>query len=131
MYRRHETLSFGHHAEVAALPEPEQDFWLRKAETLGWSRNELRREVHTSLSERGQAVTDPDCPDDPDDQDPAIIEKLHVHVTADQLEVIRRAASMAQLTVATWVPLALEQAARSALSTSGSARVRSARSGAA
>jgi hypothetical protein len=31
MSRRRDTLSFGHHAEVAALPEPEQDFWLREA----------------------------------------------------------------------------------------------------
>src|SRR6266496_2626132 len=50
--RRRDTLSFGHHAEVAALPEPEQDFWLRKAGDLGWSRNHLRREVRASLRER-------------------------------------------------------------------------------
>jgi hypothetical protein len=51
--RRRDTLSFGHHAEVAALPEVEQDFWLRKAEELDWSRNQLRREVRASLKERG------------------------------------------------------------------------------
>jgi hypothetical protein len=59
MSRRRDTLSFGHHAEVAALQGPEQDYWLRKAEELRWSRNQLRREVHTSLTERSTG-TDPD-----------------------------------------------------------------------
>jgi hypothetical protein len=58
LFRRRDTLSFGHHAEVAALSEPEQDFWLRKAETLGWSRNKLRREVKSSLRERAQESGD-------------------------------------------------------------------------
>lgn len=50
--RRRDRLSFGHHAEVASLPVPEQDFWLRKAQELSWSRNQLRREVRASLAER-------------------------------------------------------------------------------
>lgn len=51
--RRRDRLSFGHHAEVAALNQPEQDFWLRKADELGWSRNHLRSEIRASLRERG------------------------------------------------------------------------------
>lgn len=47
--RRRDNLSFGHHAEVAALDRPEQDYWLRKAEELTWSRNQLRSEVRNSL----------------------------------------------------------------------------------
>src|SRR5258708_17923604 len=35
--RRRDSLSFGHHADVAALPGPEQDFWLRKAAEFGLS----------------------------------------------------------------------------------------------
>lgn len=50
--RRRDTLSFGHHAEVASLSEPEQDYWLRKADALGWSTSRLRREVRGSLAER-------------------------------------------------------------------------------
>lgn len=50
--RRRDKLSFAHHAEVAALPPPEQDFWLRKAEELGWPVKRLRREVRASLQER-------------------------------------------------------------------------------
>lgn len=41
--RRCERLSFQHHAEVAGLPESEQDRWLRQADRNGWSRNRLRK----------------------------------------------------------------------------------------
>jgi hypothetical protein len=50
--RRHPELSFGHHAEVAGLPQPEQDYWLRKAGEESWSRNYLRRELRASLRYR-------------------------------------------------------------------------------
>ncbi|MFC4535923.1 LmbU family transcriptional regulator [Sphaerisporangium dianthi] len=43
--RRRDRLSFAHHAEVAALGEPEQDLWLQRAEQFGWSRNRLRKEL--------------------------------------------------------------------------------------
>ena len=46
--RRREGLSFQHHAEVASLPENEQDYWLACAEEHGWSRNHLRKQVHRS-----------------------------------------------------------------------------------
>jgi hypothetical protein len=115
--RRHGNLSFGHHAEVAGLSEPEQDFWLRKADALGWSRNALRREVNASLLERGQQAAGPEDLADVCGDDLALTEKLRVTVTSDQLDVIRRAARLAKLSVATWVPLVLEQAARTALGT--------------
>jgi hypothetical protein len=51
--RRHDQLSFSHHAEVAALNPPEQDYWLRQAEEQTWSRGRLRKEVRASLRERG------------------------------------------------------------------------------
>lgn len=60
--RRRDSLSFGHHAEVAALPEAEQDFWLRKAEELRWPVKRLRHEVRASQAERrspGGAATLP------------------------------------------------------------------------
>src|SRR3954452_6940623 len=41
--RRRDKLSFQHHAEVAALPEPEQDLWLQRADAAQWSKTELRR----------------------------------------------------------------------------------------
>jgi phage tail sheath gpL-like len=33
---RRDSLSFGHHAEVGALAQAEQDFWLRKAAEPSW-----------------------------------------------------------------------------------------------
>ena len=43
--RRHEVLTFQHHAEVAALPAEEADALLDKAEAEGWSTRALRAEV--------------------------------------------------------------------------------------
>jgi hypothetical protein len=51
-HRRRDSLSFAHHAEVTRLSPPEQDYWLRKAEQLKWSRNELRRAIRASLAEQ-------------------------------------------------------------------------------
>lgn len=44
-HRRRGALSFQHHAEVAAMPEAEQDLWLQRAQNECWSRNELRRRI--------------------------------------------------------------------------------------
>jgi hypothetical protein len=52
--RRRDTLSFQHHAEVASLPEPDQELWLRRAETAHWSRNELRAQL---AAERGRQLS--------------------------------------------------------------------------
>lgn len=46
--RRREQLSFQHHAEVAALPDDEQDRWLDEAELNRWSRNQLREAIRRS-----------------------------------------------------------------------------------
>jgi hypothetical protein len=118
--RRHEDLSFGHHAEVASLPEPEQDFWLRKAEAFGWSRNALRREVQASLRERQHREPVAGCAEtDTTGQGATTTEQLQVEVTADQMDVIRQAASRAGLTIDAWAARILENAARSTLSRIG------------
>lgn len=48
--RRREKLSFTHHAEIAALSPEQQDVWLSRAETEGWSSGVLRAEVRKSLN---------------------------------------------------------------------------------
>jgi hypothetical protein len=113
--RRRDTLSFGHHAEVAALSEPEQDFWLRKAEEFGWSVKRLRREVRTSLAERSASG-------DRQHEDAAnrsqrewSMASLEIHIAPDKLELCHAAAERAGLSMAAWAALALEQAARYAL----------------
>ena len=50
--RRRDTLSFGHHAEVAALGEDDQEAWLRRTVVEGWSRNELRRRLRAGREKR-------------------------------------------------------------------------------
>lgn len=68
---RRDTLSFGHHAEAAALPGPEQDFWLRKAADQDWSRNHLRREIPPSLKERQTSTALPRAGQPPASRQPA------------------------------------------------------------
>lgn len=55
--RRRDTLSFQHHAEVCALGDAEQDVWLDRAESSGWSRNELRRRRRSELTPGSGALT--------------------------------------------------------------------------
>lgn len=59
--RRRDRLSFGHHAEVAALPPAEQDLLLDKAEQQHWSRNVLRQKIHArrAAARRGSRTAQP------------------------------------------------------------------------
>jgi hypothetical protein len=118
--RRRDTLSLGHHAEVAALPETEQDFWLRKAEELGWSVKLLRFEVRKSLGERspdeGSAderggLADDNQPDLPSRAEYSKI-SLTIYFTPEQWQTCQSVAGGAGLTVDAWASRALDQAAR-------------------
>jgi hypothetical protein len=127
MSRRRDRLSFTHHAEVAALAEPEQDFWLRKAEEHGWSAKRLRREVRTSLLERGSGNDrKPDTAQDGQElskeQNTEKAEEtaatpaegtvsLKVPVSADCLEFCRATANRLGLNVETWAAQILVEAA--------------------
>lgn len=53
--RRRVTLSFQHHAEVASLPEDEQEEWLDRAEKFRWSRNLLRQYLRVHRQTSGAA----------------------------------------------------------------------------
>jgi hypothetical protein len=123
MSRRRDKLSFGHHAEVAGLSEPEQDFWLRKAEDLSWSRNHLRREVRSSLRERGE-----DCPPDgpadpPSESEPVEVTpamagstatpvKIEIRVSTQLHELFESQARTVGLSVEAWARLVLSRAAK-------------------
>jgi hypothetical protein len=107
--RRRDKLSFGHHTEVAALPVPEQDFWLRKAEELAWSCKQLRREVRASLKGRTDSessVTHGDLSQGP----PQSKIMVSVALSPGQWEGCQRAADRVGLTVDEWVVRALDQA---------------------
>jgi len=117
--RRRDSLSFGHHAEVAALPGPEQDFWLRKAEQFGWPVRRLRREVRASLAERGQgpAALEPVGPATrpATGQPPGRQITIRVALTPGQLDLCQQAAGHHGLPLTTWAARTLEQAARHSL----------------
>jgi hypothetical protein len=109
--RRHDALSFGHHAEVASLPEPEQDFWLRKAESLGWSRNALRNQVRLSLRERAN-----DAGHENNNLSGAE-SKIAINVTSEQLRVCEKAAETVGLPLNAWIARTLNAAAQEVLQT--------------
>jgi hypothetical protein len=125
--RRRDTLSFGHHAEVAALPEAEQEYWLRKAEESSWSRNMLRRQVRWSLQGREQAggrEGDADIGEPAEEgtvrqagtgmeAQPALT--LEVSFSRKQLEIISAAAKSSGESLEDWVLRTLDAVARGAL----------------
>jgi hypothetical protein len=124
MSRRRDGLSFTHHAEVAALAEPEQDFWLLKAEEHAWSAKRLRREVRASLLERGTGNDrKPDKSQNVRElnkggtveealvSSPEGTVSLSVPVPADRLEFCRAIASRFGLNVEAWAARILVEAA--------------------
>ena len=95
--RRHEALSFQHHAEVAAMTEPEQELWLRRAELEHWSRNELRRR----LSMQRVARRDPG-------PSPVV---MRFEVTPEAEQRWRRAAASQRLALQDWLRTVADAAA--------------------
>jgi hypothetical protein len=120
--RRRDGLSFGHHAEVAALDAPEQGYWLRKAEESGWSRNQLRAEIRASLRERhsglpgttrvapGQLGTG-DC--GPEGLPPPVLgmETLYLRFSRTEFARLSAVARKQNLAVDEWAVQALREAA--------------------
>ncbi|MBK1787847.1 LmbU family transcriptional regulator [Prauserella sp. ASG 168] len=96
--RRRQRLSFQHHAEVASLPEADQESWLTQAELGRWSRNELRRRIReTRRIARGEA------------------EEVHLKVNLDgsQKQRWQDAAERAEQDLLTWMVSILDRAASS------------------
>jgi hypothetical protein len=108
-YRRRERLSFQHHAEVASLPEDEQDLWLLRAQQHGWSRNQLRRQVQCSRNgSREQEVV-----------------QLQMSLVADRKQRWQEAAERSEQDLLDWMVAILDRAASSTLETAGAPAVRS------
>ena len=97
--RRRDSLSFAHHAEVAALPQAEQELWLNRAERLGWSRNELRRQL-APRHRRDRACG------------PTVV---RVQLTADREQRWREAATARKQELMEWMALTLDAAADAVL----------------
>ncbi|MGC4984745.1 LmbU family transcriptional regulator [Streptomyces sp. DT193] len=118
-HRRHDSLSFAHHAEVTRLSPPEQDYWLRMAEQQKWSRNELRRAVRAGLaaqSDEGGISPGNDAGEREGLRpvEPAATEQrrqlttLTIELSADQLEHYSRQAAAHGLPVGQWVTRTLD-----------------------
>lgn len=129
--RRRDTLSFGHHAEVAALSDPEQDFWLRKAGECGWSTSQLRRQVAASLRERSSDADSAAEPVNPGDRVQTEQEHpagawvaVRLRLTPTQAQVYDQVASQQGLTVPDWAAQILDQAARGSLPAPAASRQR-------
>jgi hypothetical protein len=98
-YRRRERLSFQHHAEVASLPEADQDLWLLRAEQHGWSRNELRRQVQGNRD---------------GGRDKQIVH-IQMNLVADQKQRWQEAAERAEQDLLAWIVGILDDAASTVL----------------
>jgi hypothetical protein len=102
MSRRRDSLSFGHHAEVAACSEAEQDIWLNRAEKFNWSRNELRRRIRaTRLANQPRALNEGEKK----------TKILKIDVATERLDLWLRAAERMNCSVAEWIINTLDGAA--------------------
>jgi len=101
MSRRRDTLSFQHHAEVAALQEPDQELWLQRAVTFGWSKAALRRNLVAEREERRRRGQD--------------VVSVRVEVSGARAERWQRAATEAGLELPEWVTRAADAVAGATL----------------
>ncbi|MFC9975278.1 LmbU family transcriptional regulator [Spirillospora sp. NPDC127200] len=132
--RRRDRLSFAHHAEVAALSDSEQDYWLDLAEKEGYSRNGLRRRIQAQRSAgsprpvRGRAAVEagPDGSPRPErgygraggagPESPESDRALRLRLTEQQEERWRAAAGRTHSEVEDWARSMLDLVARALLS---------------
>jgi hypothetical protein len=103
--RRHAGLSFGHHAEVAALDEVAQETWLMRSTTNAWTRAELRRQLRAArLAADGELSTEM----------PSSV-ALALRVEELRHARWRAAASAGGQQLADWIAGTLDEAAEAAL----------------
>jgi hypothetical protein len=94
-FRRRPSLSLQHHAEVASLPDAEQDRWLDRAEAGLWSRNKLRAVLRQGRAgERAPAGRG-----------------LVIRTDTGRRELWARAAGRHRQDLASWVTQAIDRAA--------------------
>jgi hypothetical protein len=101
--RRRAGLSLQHRAEVAALPEAEQDRWLDLAERRAWTRSELRRQVR-GIRGNGAKVT-------------SLRALRGIDVPPDRSERWTAAAAHSDRSLESWVLWQLDKAAARTLGT--------------
>ncbi|WP_179957093.1 LmbU family transcriptional regulator [Amycolatopsis anabasis] len=102
--RRRDTLSFQHHAELASLPDAEQDKWLDRAARFSWSRSELRKQVRASRQIAQQK----------DDTRGEVL-KLRMNVPVERKQRWQDAAATADQDLLAWIISILDNAASATL----------------
>jgi hypothetical protein len=100
--RRRDLLSFGHHAEVAALSDDEQDVWLVRAEQLSWSRNRLRQGLRAAQLATRQAASE---------ERSISTRSLKIDVPTERHNRWQSAAERKRCSVADWIIATLDRAA--------------------
>ncbi|MEV8631145.1 LmbU family transcriptional regulator [Streptosporangium sp. NPDC051023] len=95
--RRRDGLSFQHHAEVAALPPEEQDYWLDQAQQNKWPRNQLRQNLAASRREKS------------DDRREQV--SLELKLTADRIARYQEVAGHSKISLESWIVEQLDTAA--------------------
>lgn len=103
--RRRDTLTFQHHAEVCALADDDQDFWLDIAAEHHWSKADLRRRVRAARRNGQQAHRSTRTPP-----------RLPLH--SDHARRWEQAARMSGTPLDRWMMERLDEAADAALDTS-------------
>lgn len=114
MSRRRDKLSFGHHVEVAALPDNEQDIWLARAEQLNWSSNKLRRALRAAKL-ANQPVSG--------EEGTAQTRAVKIEVPAERHERWQSAAEQKNCSVADWIITTLDHVASQELSRASRTRL--------
>jgi hypothetical protein len=102
MSRRRDALSFGHHVEVATLPEDEKDVWLARAEQLRWSCNTLRRALRAEKLANRRASGD---------EGTTLTRALKIEVPVDRHGRWESAAAKKKSSVADWIIATLDHVA--------------------
>ncbi|MFJ8211241.1 LmbU family transcriptional regulator [Streptomyces sp. NPDC096033] len=111
-HRRRDALSFAHHAEVARLARPEQDYWLRRAEEQRWSRNELRRQLRAGLAEQHGPAAEAAAPEEPAAPAEAADEEatLRIALPKPDLDRLLEVAAACGLSLNDWAAHVLQSA---------------------
>jgi hypothetical protein len=93
-------LSFSHHRVVAKLLPKDQEIWLKRARTRGWSVHELREQLR-------------DVPQLSGGREPpaSVLEQLRFTAPTERVERWRAAADRADLTFEDWMAAVLDVAA--------------------
>ncbi|MFD5419265.1 LmbU family transcriptional regulator [Streptomyces sp. NPDC127069] len=105
-HRRRDGLSFAHHAEVARLARPEQDYWLRRAEEQRWSRNELRRQLRAGLAEQHGPAAEAAAPEESPDEEAT----LRIALPKPDLDRLLEVAAACGLSLNDWAAHVLQSA---------------------